>query len=335
MRPEARRSRSRRVLAPAGPAAVAVVALAAAALLAGCGRTAPSAKSGTGARTVQFSDTPTPSASAAARGGAFFTDPKLVAEVLAVAQDDAAIVGTYDYRDVTATLTQALRVTTGAFRASYQRSLPVLADTAVRNKIIQTVTVVKGAVVRFGAGSKQAVVLLVIKQAVAKGPGATPTVDYLTITETLQRVGGQWLVSDLQPHGSTGVPPGTAALAAAELAARRMVLDTLTYSRARFSTDFARTLAATTGSLRSYVNSHRTEIRRAMVEGGFDLRGELDGDAVESATGSTVVVLVAAKEYKLTDTGRRTLATAGRFEVTMTKVGDTWLASKLDAVGAG
>lgn len=324
------------MLGPAAPAALAVLAgLSVALLLAGCGRTAPSAKSGTGARTVQFSDTPTPSASAAARGGAFFTDPKLVAEVLAAAQDDAAIVGTYDYRDVTATLTQALRVTTGAFRASYQRSLPVLAEAAVRNKVIQTVTVVKGAVVRLGAGKKQAAVLLVIKQAVSKGPGSSPRVDYLTVTETLQRVGGQWLVSDLQPHGSTGVPPGTAALAAAELAARGMVLDTLSYSRARFSTDFARTLAATTGSLRSYVNSHRDAIRRAMADGGFDLRGELEGDAVESATGSSVVVLVAAKEYKITDTGQRTLATAGRFEVTMTKVGNRWLAGRLDAVGAG
>jgi hypothetical protein len=316
--------------------ASALTLLLALATTAGCGRKAPSVVSGTGAHTATASDTPTPSDAASTRGGAYFTNPKLVAQVLQVAEDDAAILGTYDYRDVTATLTEALKVTTGGFRTSYRRNMPLLTASAASNKTIQTVTALKGAVVNIAAGEKQAVVLMVIKQTIARGVNDTsPRTDFVTISQTMQRVGTQWLVSGLDPHGSTGTPPGTAALQDAEQAAQRMVLNTITYTRARFTVEFARTLASATGQLRTILNSHRDEIRQAMVKGTVDLRGELAGAAVESAAGSAVVVLVVVREYKITGVGDRKLASAGSFEVTMERIGNTWLASKLQALAAG
>jgi Mce-associated membrane protein len=99
--------------------------------------------------------------------------------------------------------------------------------------------------------------------------------------------------------------------------------------------EFTRTLASATGQLRTILNSHRDEIRQAMVKGNVDLRGELAGAAVESAAGSAVVVLVVVREYKITGVGDRKLASAGSFEVTMERIGNTWLASKLQALAAG
>jgi hypothetical protein len=312
--------------------AVALSALTLLAVTTGCGRKAPSAVSGTGARTQAYSDTPTPTPSAQA--GAYFTHPKLVADVLSAAQDAALIIGSYDYRDMAANLTEGLKVTTGGFRASYQRNMPLLEAAAVQKKQIVTVTVAKGAVGKFGAGETSAVVVMVIKQVTATGANdPAPKIVFVTVSQTMQLVGDTWLVSKLEPHGSVGIPPGTSELAAAETAARKVVLNTLTYTRANFGLEFERTLAGATGKLRGYISAHRADVQQAMIKGKFDLRGQLDADAAESATGRSVVFLVAASEYKISDSGDRTLATASRFEVTMTKVGSKWLASKLDGVG--
>jgi hypothetical protein len=318
-----------------GGKAVCLIALLAALVAAGaCGRTAPSAKSGPGARTHPTTETTT-TAAPVTGAGARFKHPELVTEVLSAAEDDAAIVGSYDYRDMPASLLDGLHVGTPAFRGSYQRGMTSLQAAAKTNETVQTVTVVRGGVGGFGAGEKRATVLLVIKQVIAKGANdIAPQIDFVTLTLTMQRSGDQGLADDLKPHGSLGVPPGTPDLNRAVAAARAEVLNTLTYTRTNFGAEFARTLEGLTGGLRTSVNTRQAVILQGMVKGKYDLRGQLEGVAVESATGRTVVVLIVAKEYKIANDLTKKLSSTGRLEVTMTQVGSKWLVSQIDAVGA-
>jgi hypothetical protein len=116
-------------------------------------------------------------------------------------------------------------------------------------------------------------------------------------------------------------------------AGAKQVVNILTYSRKTFDADYARTLAGTTGGLRTDLGKQRAALKTQLTKGKFDLQGTVTSSAFEEANGKNSLILVSAQGYKLPAGGQRTLASTARFEVTMVSVDGKWLASNLSSVG--
>jgi hypothetical protein len=116
-------------------------------------------------------------------------------------------------------------------------------------------------------------------------------------------------------------------------AAKLQIKNMLTYARATFDTDYARTEAGASGGLLSDLQKEKSTLQQQMTASKFDLQGVVTASAFEEASGTNYLVLVSAQGYKVDDKGTRTLQTRTRFEVTMTRTGGRWLASGLQSVG--
>jgi hypothetical protein len=125
----------------------------------------------------------------------------------------------------------------------------------------------------------------------------------------------------------------TATEQSAVAAATQQVKNMLTYSRASFDSDYARTEAGASGALLSDLQSKKSTLQQQMVSSKFDLSGTITASAFEEVDGSNELVLVSAQGYTLPDGGTKTLQTTARFELTMTRTGGRWLASNLSSVG--
>jgi hypothetical protein len=115
-------------------------------------------------------------------------------------------------------------------------------------------------------------------------------------------------------------------------AAKQVVINTLTYSRTTFNADFARTLAGTTGALKSDISKDKATVLKTMTAGKFDLTGTVSYAAFDAQNGSDYVVLVTAVGNKVTTKGS-TPASNARLMLTMSKIDGKWLASDLTSVG--
>ncbi|MDP9091681.1 MAG: hypothetical protein M3N95_01745 [Actinomycetota bacterium] len=118
-------------------------------------------------------------------------------------------------------------------------------------------------------------------------------------------------------------------------AASKQAVNLLSYRRATFDADYARTVAGTTGALKTDLLSgtKKSTLLSEMTSGKFDLQGQVTASAFEQAAGAKYAVLVSASGYQVPDSGSRTLNSSNRFEITMTRVGTAWLASDLQSVG--
>jgi hypothetical protein len=116
-------------------------------------------------------------------------------------------------------------------------------------------------------------------------------------------------------------------------AGAQQVLNLLTYSRKTFDADFARTLAGSTGGLRSDLDKQKPTLLSEITKNKFDLEGTVKNSAFEERDGANYLVLVSADGYVLPDGGTKTLKSTARFELTMAKVSGKWLASNLRSVG--
>jgi len=134
---------------------------------------------------------------------------------------------------------------------------------------------------------------------------------------------------------STDVPQGGLAPAQQRVvdAATIEIKNIFTYARKTFDADYQRALSGATGDLAADLKSKMATLLSQMTDGKFDLDGAIIGSAFEQIQGDQAVVLVSAQGYKLPDGAQRELASAARFEVTLLKVGDKWLASGLTSVG--
>ena len=122
---------------------------------------------------------------------------------------------------------------------------------------------------------------------------------------------------------------------AAVTAGSQQALNLLTYTRTRFDSDYARAVAGATGALKSDLTNatNKTNLRKQMTTGSFDLQGQVTASAFEEASGANYLVLVSASGYQLPDGKSRTLSSTARFEITMTQVGGKWLAANLTTIG--
>lgn len=131
-----------------------------------------------------------PSASAGARNAQ-------QEQVLAAAKKCFATINTYDYRKLSGLLAKDLPCTTGAFRNDLRTALQrTIVPAAPKAKAVQTAQVNRAGVVSVSQDGQQWVTLIYGQLVQTNtSTGATPRTDLFGAVVTLDRVGGQWLIS--------------------------------------------------------------------------------------------------------------------------------------------
>jgi hypothetical protein len=272
-----------------------------------------------------------PSRTSTSAGNAAFSAPAAVTEVLAAAKTAVQAVDSYDDRRLAASQAAGDAHSTGDFRSRYDTSLTGALATAARaNKTVQQATVEKTAVASL-AGAQATVLAFGRTDTVdATHPGGTVTT--VTVGVTLQNVDGAWRISGMEDIGSSGTfpadPPGTAGLSAAVIAAAHEVVDLLSYTRNDFDADYARALDGLTTTLRTSQEAQRAPLKASMTAQQIDFAGSIRSVGVESASGTSVLMLVCATGYRIDNTGKTVAAGGLRFEIGVTYTGHRWLVSE-------
>lgn len=275
------------------------------------------------------SSTPTASVS-----GASLRYPTQVTVFLGSAASDIAAVTTYDYRRLDEALTAGLAVTTGSYRAAYRAALTGdLARTATAEHVVHIFELLDIGIGRMSPDGSQATVLVFGRQRITDDrTGPDTEVQPVTLTATIQHRGNRYLISDLADGTDPGLPPAGPDLPAAATAARTEVVNLLSYRRSDFAVDLDRALAGATSPLRETVQSKAPDTRAAMQDGKYDTTGSVTSMAVVRADADTATFLVAADESRTVDGADAPTVVHHRYEVTITRTGDAWAASRVASV---
>ncbi|MBE7189364.1 hypothetical protein [Jatrophihabitans endophyticus] len=253
---------------------------------------------------------------------------------VAGATSDILSVTAYSYRSLQSDLYNGLAVTTGSYRARYRSALHgSLGSTARRLHRTQTFSLAAAGIGSMNAAGTSAHVLLFGTQGVQDDTTGGRTDDSLvTLDATIRRSGDSYLISGLEVGGDAGLPPGTTGLTSAAEAARSEVAAILTLRRAHLVADSDAALAGSVDPLHAQLRSQAAAARRAATKGRYDLTGEVTAIAVQSAAGDTATLLVAATGDRTTSAGKSSVATDGRYVVTVVRTGGRWLVSTLAPV---
>ena len=279
--------------------------------------------------------------------GAVFSDPVTVALVQAAARSDVQTVDSYDYQHLDGATAAGSAVSTGAFRDTYQRAMTSSVRNAasaahtVQNCTVQRVGVVSldGSAGAAAGGGRSAQVLVFARLDVTDVESPTvPRSQAVTLGARVQLSGGAWLISDMSDVAAAAptalVPPGTPGLVAAAQTGVGAALDILSYRRADFDADFARSWAALSAELAVQQRAREQSIRTALATGGYDVVSSVSGAAVESADVDLVTLLVAVHTVHVTTGGTQTAVPDTRFEATVTRsAAGSWQVSSLATVG--
>jgi hypothetical protein len=269
--------------------------------------------------------------------GARIDDPDLATAFIAAATADVTVVTSYDYRSLDDAITAGLAITTGPYRTSFQQALSgQLAENARRHHVVHAFALLKVGIGVINANGTEAKVLIFGQERVTDDTthGNVET-SLVTLCATMQRTGSQYRISDLTEDTNAGLPPGTADLTSAALAARNEVVDLLSYRRAEFDADLQRALAGAASPLRDQLQRNGAATEAALTKGKYDLSGTVTAVAVELASGDSVTLLVAADVTHLDDSGTPGAPTAVRYEVTVTRAAGSWATSQVSPVSAG
>ena len=256
---------------------------------------------------------------------------------VAGASSDVAAVTSYDYRSLDAALYAGTSVATGEFLHSFRAALtgPLGAQARTLHRVQTFDEAVAGAG-RMSSDGTTADVLVFGTQTVTddstrQKPRSTP----VTLVVSVRREGDRYLISKLASGGNPGLPPGTRALDQAAEAGRETVAAVLTLRHDHVAADIAALLNGVVDPLRSKLSAQTAKTRGAIEKGRYDLTGTVTSLAVEQASDTTVVLLIAATGLR-TDPGQKPrVVTDGRYEATVVRVGSRWLTTSLDAVRVG
>jgi hypothetical protein len=154
---------------------------------------------------------------------------------------------------------------------------------------------------------------------------------------TLDSVAGSWLISavnDFSTGSGQAQPPGTRALFDAAAAGAQEVVNLLSFSRANYDSDFGRALAGLTGPLLAEQESQRAVTLSAMVVAHADYVGEIRCIGIETVTPDSVIMLVAATSYSVSDSGVRSVQGLPKVEIGVTRIHGAWLVNQFQSVAA-
>jgi hypothetical protein len=265
---------------------------------------------------------------------AAFTDPATVATVLAQVKTAVQTVESFDYRHLDTSRAAGDKVSAGGFLSRYDTSLTGSAAASARaSHTVQSATVEKVGICSL-AGARATALVVGRVQVTDDNDPAGNTVP-VTLGVTLQN-SDAWRITDLGDLGTTATfpaaPPGDAGLGAAVLAAGHEVVDLLSYTRNNFRADLARALDGLTSTLAAGQRSGAAALHAAMVAGGYDYAGLVRSIGVESASESSVLLLVCATGYQVGNTGGSISSGPVRYEVGVQFTGGRWLVSEYQSL---
>ena len=253
---------------------------------------------------------------------------------VAGATSDILAVTSYSYRTLQSDIDNGAAVTTGAYRKRYRAALSgPLGATARRLHRTQTFELSTAGIGRMSTDGRSADVLLFGTQGVRDDTTGGQTHDSLvTLDATIDRSGDTYLISGLEIGGNAGLPAGTTGLTDAAEAARSEVAAVLTMRRAHLTADHSAALDGSVDPLRAQLTAQAAAVRRAVTNGKYDLTGEVTALAVQSASGNTATLMVAATGDRTTASGASRVASDGRYVVTVVRVQGQWYVTTLDPV---
>lgn len=262
------------------------------------------------------------------------TDEARAQGFVAGATSDIAAVTSYSYQTLASDIANGEAVSTGGYRARYRAALTgSLGATTMRLHRTQSFDLAVAGIGQISSNGRQAHVLLFGTQNVQDDTtdGRTDQ-SLITLDATIVNDDNAYLISDLEVGTDAGLPPGTTGLTNAAEAARQEIANLLTTRRAHLAADQQAALALAVDPLHAQLTSQVAEVGKAVTSGNYDLTGVVTAVAVQSADGNTVTMLVAATGTKTTSAGASSLATDGRYVVTVVRVQNRWLVSTVSPI---
>ncbi|MDP9118221.1 MAG: hypothetical protein M3O28_13355, partial [Actinomycetota bacterium] len=128
-------------------------------------------------------------------------------QVLAAAKPCTAAILSYDYRNIPAALAAGEKCVTGNLKTQYVQVMnQTVKVVAPQTKTVQTFQVAKAGISSVSADGKQWVVLVFGQETVTNSTTAagSPRLDLSSAVVTLNKVNGQWVVSNLTNTGNGG-----------------------------------------------------------------------------------------------------------------------------------
>ena len=112
------------------------------------------------------------------------------------ARTAAQTILSYDYRSINSDMTKSEALTTGTFRQQYESDAPRLLGLAKRAQGVVQANVWQAGIVSASPG--QVTVLLFVDQTTTQASNQTPQLSQNRVKMVMQKVGGSWLVAQLQ-----------------------------------------------------------------------------------------------------------------------------------------
>lgn len=112
------------------------------------------------------------------------------------ARTAAQTILSYDYRSLNSDMTKAEALTTGTFRQQYEADAPRLLGLAKQAKGVVQANVWQAGIV--SESPSQVTVLLFVDQTTTQASNQTPQLSQNRVKMVMQKVGGNWLVAQLQ-----------------------------------------------------------------------------------------------------------------------------------------
>lgn len=112
------------------------------------------------------------------------------------ARTAAQTILSYDYRSLNSDMAKAEALTTGSFRQQYEADAPRLLGLAKQAKGVVQANVWQAGIV--SESPSQVTVLLFVDQTTTQASNQTPQLSQNRVKMVMQKVGGNWLVSQLQ-----------------------------------------------------------------------------------------------------------------------------------------
>jgi Mce-associated membrane protein len=112
------------------------------------------------------------------------------------ARTSAQSILSYDYRTLEANMAKAEALTTGQFRQQYEADAPKLLALAKQAQGVVQANVWQAGIVSESPG--QVTVLLFVDQSTTQASNQTPQLSQNRVKLVMQKVGGNWLVAQLQ-----------------------------------------------------------------------------------------------------------------------------------------
>jgi len=116
---------------------------------------------------------------------------------LETSRDAARVLFSYDYRTLSKDFAAGAAITTGTFRTQYaDTTTKVVSPVAIEKKAVVKAEVVTAGVVR--AGPDTVVTIVYVNQVTTSSLQTGPKVDLSRVRMTVKRVGGRWLISNVE-----------------------------------------------------------------------------------------------------------------------------------------